>query len=177
MKKNLFFFILFLLFVNLAGCATKDKRVIALVTGEGAALTGMTAPPALTVLSGDQEFQTRSGTCTWNHGGITVYADGPLVFDSWLDGDLVPLGVGPGIALELRFETMPDRLTVHAWKAECATRDHSRVSDSIQLLVTDDTFTIPSDTEYLYEIVAEWNKEDGFGGEAIYTFATTNEFK
>lgn len=175
MKKILFFLIPFFLFVSLAGCAAKDKRVIALVTGEGAALTGMNAPPALTVLSGDQKFQIRSGTYTWNYGGLPIHADGLFVFDSWLDGDLVPLSADPGTALELRFETMPDRVTVLAWKAECATGNHSRVSESINLPVTDNTFTIPSDGEYLYEIAAEWNEEDGFGGEAVYAFAITNE--
>ncbi len=174
MKRIFCFLIPLLLCVCMFGCADRDKSVNATITGEGAALIGMTAPPLLTVTDGSREIQTGSGTCVWNRGGIPIYADGEFVFDLWLGGELKPLTVSPDIPVELRFEVIPDRVEITAWNAECATGDRSRVGESFDLPVLAHTFRIPIDAEYLYEIAAEWDEADGYGGEAIYAFATVN---
>ena len=172
MKRILIFSAALLLCV-FTGCSAKD--VTATVTGEGAELKGMMGPPSLTVSSGTRELQTWSRSSVWDRGGYPIYADGAFVFDAYLKGDLIQIDAIPGQAIELRFEAMPDRVSVEAWKAECATYDHSRISESIELPVTENTFKVPSDGDYLFEIDAEWDEIDGYGGHAIYSFSTAGK--
>ncbi len=83
-----------------------------------------------------------------------------------------PLVISPGDTVELRFGCTPDRFTVTAWKAECATLDHSRYDEKIDVTINDNgTFTLPSDGMYLYEIDAEWDKQGKVSGDATYAFA------
>lgn len=109
------------------------------------------------------------------YGGSVVNADGLFVFDLWLTGELNCFNLSGVKRADLNFEVSPDNVVVTVWNAECATEDHSRVSESINLPVTENSFTIPSDGEYLYEIDVEWNEEDGAGGNATYVFATSIE--
>lgn len=171
MKRNLcILFSLLLLLLNLTAC---DKPITAKITDEGLALSEMVHPPFLTLVCGEHEVQTKSPRCQWNRpNGTAIFADGPFVFDLWLEGDLEALPISPGEEVELRFECVPDRITVTAWKAECATQDRSRIDERIELIVTDGTFTLPSDGAYLYSLHAEWDKQGKVSGDASYAFAT-----
>ena len=154
------------------GCVNA-KTVTARVVDEGLSLAEMDHPPFLLLVCGDRAVEAKSPRCQWNRpDGTAVYADGPFVFDLWLDGDLEPLTIRPGDTVELRFGCAPDRITVTAWKAECATYDHERYDEKIELPVTDGAFTVPSDGAYLFSLHADWIKHGKVGGDASYAFAT-----
>ena len=174
MKRILLLFLTLVLLLPAAGCRNADG-IKAVVAGNGAPLSGSDGPPALVLSAGDGEIQALTPTCTWTgQDGSTVESDGMFVFDLWLDGSLPALPVGPNKEAELRFDAVPDKMRVMAWKAECATHDRSRVGESFDLPVKGDSFRMPTDQEYLYLIAAEWAKTEGVGGSAVYVFATSN---
>ena len=174
MKRVLWLLLALLLFaLCVTGCTKIKPLVIAKVVDEGLPLSEMEHPPFLTLVNGESEILTKTPRCQWNKpDGTAIYADGPFVFDLWLGGDMGPLTIRPGDTVEFRFGCAPDRFTVTAWKAECATYDRSLLEDKIDLPVTDGTFTLPADGAYLYEISAEWDKQGKVSGDASYAFAT-----
>ena len=173
--KRMFGLILALLLFALCvtGCTKIKPLVIAKVVDEGLPLSEMEHPPFLTLVNGESEILTKTPRCQWNKpDGTAIYADGPFVFELWIKGDLEPLTIRPGDTVELHFGCAPDRFTVTAWKAECATLDHSRYDEKIDVTIKDDgTFTLPSDGMYLYKIDAEWDKQGNVSGDATYAFA------
>lgn len=173
MKRYLcFILVLLFLSVSLIACV-KAKSVTATIVDEGLPLSEMEHPPFLTLVCNGQTVEAKSPRCQWNRpDGTAIYADGPFVFELWLGGDLEPLAISPGDTVELRFGCTPDRFTVTAWKAECATLDHSRYDEKVDVTIKDNgTFTLPSDGMYLYEIDAEWDKQEKVSGDATYAFA------
>ena len=171
MKKILLCFAAILLCVS-AGCSAKS--VTATIADEGLPLSEMIYPPTLTLVCGDREVRALCPRCQWNRpDGTAVLADGASVFELWLSGDLEPLTVMPGDTVELRFDKAPDRFSVTAWKAECATHDRSRYDEKIDVTIKDDgTFTLPSDSTYIYALSAEWDQQGKVGRDASYAFAT-----
>ena len=147
MKRILSLLIPLLLCICLAACAAGDKSVKAVITGNGAPLYGMEYPPALTVTGRHGEIQALTPTYAWTKpDGGSVETDGMFVFDLWLNGSLRPLAVTPNESVELRFDAVPDQIRVMTWKAECATEDRSRIGESVDLPVKEDTFRIPIGT-------------------------------
>ena len=159
--------LLFLL-LPAAGCA-RDNTVKAEIADAGLPLSDMKAPPGLTISSSQGEIQALTPSFTWN--GIS--ADGLFVFDLWLGGELKMLSVIPNDKVTFRFEAVPDRMKVTAWKAECATEDHSRVSESVEIPIVNNSLAIPIDGEYLYMISAEWGETGSYDKEAVYVFGTS----
>ena len=168
--------------LTFAGCA-RTNRVDAKINGASdSPISSIHTPPYLTINchnKGERVTDWGLAQCPryeWKpYGGPAVNADGLFVFDLWLTGELKCFDLSKVERVDFNFEVSPDRVTVTAWKAECATEDRSLVSESINLPVTENSFTIPSDGEYIYQIDAEWDEEDGAGGNATYVLATCNK--
>ena len=113
---------------------------------------------------------------------ISTDACGRLLFDYYLNGDLIPVAAD-GKPVELRFETMPDRLiSLRAWNIASITEEnkYSLINDAVEISVPDNRFLLPEDGVFLYELCAEWDERDGVGEDAVYAFllsARTDEAK
>ena len=172
MRRMILFLLTLFFALSAAGCGKTRPAAAAAILDEGLPLSEMEHPPFLTLASGNEEVRALSPNCFWNRPDGTAFeADGPFVFELWLEGDMELLKAAPGSNVELRFGCAPDRFTVTAWKAECASFDHARYEEKTEVPVLDGTFSLLPGGPYLYELSAEWDIQGKAGGRAVYAFA------
>ena len=101
---------------------------------------------------------------------------------------MLPLSINPTatssndpLVAYLRWDIMPDKVTVHCWSEECWGQFDAKSEDvPVEVLKIDfadgsyDTnFCIElKDENYIYEIIAEWNSAQNYGGTVYYSFYT-----
>ena len=142
-------------------------------------------PPELTVQSGGESVTALRGTSSWTYDeedgtSVSICADSmhPLSAKEHMPIlDLLPSyfsHIDP-LAAYLHWDITPDKVFVRAWnEAEWGNAD--AVGKEIAAISMNDgfaDFTIElEDGNYIYEVIAEWNMPDKFGGTASYSFCT-----
>ena len=122
------------------------------------------APPVLTVTCGGSSIEALKGGFSWCCGSEAIIADSAHPLQC---RDLMPSLGGSGTA-QLSFDVAPDELSVRRWGADCWGEP---ASESEDVPVTEFSIEL-AEGEYIYEVTAEWNLFDGFGGMASYSFCT-----
>ena len=153
-------------------------------------LSDFTQPPELWVLCGGRDVPAARTTYSWTRrnnlgegGRSLVFADGmhPLqMLDDEGRINLTPLKVPAGAVVVLDFELTPDELTLRCWPEETARAIFedpdlfsAYVEQPVELTVTDGRFAPPGPGNYIYEVVAKWSDDSGYGGTAYYGFYST----
>ena len=126
-------------------------------------------PPALSVVSDETVFEALLGTYSWqkiNSDGTaeSTIADSahPLQCKDELSP---PFGTTEATAT-LRFTEEPDTiLSVQCWSDECWDKPAENSED---VTINGNVLTLKPGG-YIYEITAEWDTENGYGGTASYS--------
>ncbi|MDE5819265.1 MAG: hypothetical protein K2I07_08090 [Lachnospiraceae bacterium] len=126
-------------------------------------------PPLLTVISDENAHDALLGTYSWQREngdgtstGIEVDHAHPLDCEAWLP----PLETTCKTAV-LRFAEEPDRIvSIRCWSDENWS-DPTAESEDITVMENEIELKIGG---YIYEVTAEWNTENGYGGTAYYSF-------
>lgn len=77
----------------------------------------------------------------------------------------------------LLWDTAPDKVSVRFWNEECW-NNPTAGSEEIPVNITDTDLNTPTfsielkDGNCIYEVVAEWNSSEKYGGTAYYSFYT-----
>ena len=153
-------------------------------------LSDFSQPPQLSVRCGGRDIPAVRTVCAWKRrknlgdgGKSLVVTDGlhPLqMLDKEGRVSLTPLPVSPGSEIELDFQRTPDELTLRCWAGETARaiiEDPELFSayeeQGTELTVTEGRVAPPGPGDYIYEVVATWSDDSGYGGTASYGFYTT----
>ena len=130
----------------------------------------MPEPPQLTLSAGETRVQAIRLTYSWDSRETGVEADAfhPLEIRDQLPVFEVP---ADGV-VNFDFETVPDQITVRAWKMSVTGTDAYDKPDLSLTVTNKNTVTLPSDDRYLYEVHAKWEMRDRTGGAAYYGFAS-----
>lgn len=133
-------------------------------------------PPVLTVRCGENSVKALRGTYSWsyvqNGQGVGVAADSVHPLEA--KDSMSPLTVARDDAsavVHLEFEVAPDSVSVRAWdtalwnKTDVETQAVDVAVDDEQVLTL-----LPYDAVYL--VTAAWDKKNGCGGTAHYSFYT-----
>lgn len=126
-------------------------------------------PPLLTVISDETAHDALLGTYSWQREngdgtstGIEVDHAHPLDCEAWLP----PLETTSQTAV-LRFTEEPDQIvSIRCWSDENWS-DPNAESEDITVMGNEIELKIGG---YIYEVTAEWNTENGYGGRAHYSF-------
>ena len=132
-------------------------------------------PPEMEILHGEEHFPSMKGGFSWtsiakNGEGQTIIADAlhPLECK-----DLVPiLTLKPSIyssknpnAARLEFAVPPDNITARCWSVSAWGKPDTKAETA---MVIDSTLSLEENC--VYEITAEWEIRNGYGGEVHYVF-------
>ena len=145
--------------LGLAGCSAAD--------GENNPVI-LEKPPVLTVVSGQAETDAMLGSYSWqleNADGTTtnIIADGAHPLDR--QDLLSPLETTEATAA-LRFSEEPDSIVdIRCWSDEHWSEPSA---DSEAVSVNGSTMELRSGG-YIYEVAAQWDTKDGYGGTAYYS--------
>lgn len=150
-------------------------------------------PPELTILYGKESIKALRGTTSWtyaNDDGTSTSEESDSLHPLQAKDYMTPLSLLPStlssanpLEVNLRWDYVPDEVTVHCWSEECwgQTGDYNNTSEEIPvkiLMIDSDGETEPiittelKDGNYIYEVTAEWNSYDKFSGTAHYSFYT-----
>lgn len=132
-------------------------------------------PPALTVVSDETSVAALLGTYSWQQrnidGTITdIRADSPHPLDC---RDLLspPLETAEATAA-LRFTQNPDKIvSIQCWSDSYWSMPSA---DGENIIFNGNTIELKSGG-YIYEVVAQWDTDSGYGGTAHYSFYITVE--
>ena len=132
-------------------------------------------PPALTVVSDETSVAALLGTYSWQQkntdGTLThVLADSPHPLDC---RDLLspPLETAEATAT-LRFTQNPDKIvSIQCWSDSYWSMPSA---DGENMIFSGNTIELKSGG-YIYEVVAQWDTDSGYGGTAHYSFYITVE--
>ena len=132
-------------------------------------------PPALTVVSDETSVAALLGTYSWQQkntdGTLThVLADSPHPLDC---RDLLspPLETAEATAT-LRFTQNPDKIvSIRCWSDSYWSMPSA---DGENMIFSGNTIELKSGG-YIYEVVAQWDTDSGYGGTAHYSFYITVE--
>ena len=159
MRKSITLIFTLACVLGLVGCssAAKESSTIVLET-----------PPALTVVSGQTEMDALLGTYSWqwnNADGTTehIASDSahPLDRRDWLS----PLETTEPTAALNFFEKPDSIINVQCW-SDAHRSDPA--ADSEAVAVNGNTMELKS-SGCIYEITAQWDTKDGYGGKAHYS--------
>lgn len=142
-------------------------------------------PPELTVLCGEKTVTAMRGTSSWTYAqgdgtSVSICADSahPLQAREHMPIlDLLPSyfsHIDP-LAAYLHWDITPDEVFVRAWsEAEWGNADAAGEELAVKMPAPDFAGVTVSlkDGNYIYEVIAEWNMPDKFGGTAAYSFRT-----
>ena len=150
-------------------------------------------PPELTILYGKESIKALRGTTSWtyaNDDGTSTSEESDSLHPLQAKDYMTPLSLLPStlssanpLEINLRWDYVPDEVTVRCWSEECwgQTGDYNNTSEEIPvkiLMIDSDGETEPiittelKDGNYIYEVTAEWNSYDKFSGTAHYSFYT-----
>lgn len=124
-------------------------------------------PPALTILSDQTAFGALRGTYSWqkdNGDGTATLteADSPHPLDC---KDLLPLLETTEETAVLDFAWKPDTVKVQCWSDEQWGNTNAESED---VTINGNVITLKPGG-YIYEITAEWDTENGYGGTVSYS--------
>ena len=159
MRKNITLVFALACVLGLVGCSSVPEE---------SSTDVLEQPPTLTVVSGQAELDALLGTYSWqwkNADGTTenIASDSahPLDCKDWLS----PLETAETTAT-LNFLEGPDPIvTVQCW-SDAHWSDPA--ADSEAVVVNGNTMELKSGG-YIYEITAQWDTKDSFGGKAHYS--------
>lgn len=153
-------------------------------------------PPELTILYGKESIKALRGTTSWtyaNDDGTSTSEESDSLHPLQAKDYMTPLSLLPStlssanpLEVNLRWDYVPDEVTVRCWGEECwgQTGDYNNTSEEIPvkiLMIDSDGETEPiittelKDGNYIYEVTAEWNSYDKFSGTAHYSFYTITQ--
>lgn len=182
MRNTRMFFLALAFLLSLAGCSRSS-------TADGSEPTDpiWDSPPALTVTCGESQTQALKGTCSWtwlNADGTStsIASDSlhPLQAREYMTPLYLPapLSDADPLTADLRFEAAPDQVSIRRWSGNDWDRIDAQ-SEVVEVSVDDEkssedrSFKISlEDGQYVYEVTAEWNHEEQYGGTASYSFYT-----
>lgn len=141
-------------------------------------------PPALTVVHGETSITALQGTSSWTYQtgeeSLSVCADSihPLQAK-----DRMPfLSTSGAERVSLIWDLPPDQVFVRCYDSSAWGTDNAQ-STSIPVMILqicsdkeeDPEFMIElNEDEHIYEIIAEWNRSEYWGGSSCYSFYTKN---
>ena len=188
MKKHIVFALLCVLF--LVGCSNPDPKEYNLSIGNGV----LKEPPELTVVRHDTTVVATKGTSSWmyeNEDGTSMCVESDSIHPLQAKEYMSPLYLRPSTysridpnTAYLQWESEPDTVNVRVWSEECwGNYDDPGEDISAEALVIDlehhddGTFVVDymislKDGNYIYEVVAEWNSSQNYGGVVHYGFYT-----
>ena len=136
----------------------------------GDAVVVLEEPPVLRVVSDETAMTALLGTYSWQRKNIdgtftSIEADSPHPLDC--KELLSPPLETPEATAMLRFTENPDRIV----SVQCWSDDHwSNLSaDGEDVILNENTIELKSGG-YIYEVVAQWDTDSGYGGTAHYSF-------
>jgi len=151
----------------------------------------MKEPPALMVVCGDKNVEALRGTTSWMYQnednintGINSDNIHPLQakeYMSPLEITYTPISSIDPLKAYLQWGVVPDSISVRCWDEMCWGQfDADGLAVPIEVFETDTTDEIYStnytiklkDGNYIYEVKAEWNGDDNYGGTVYYSFYT-----
>lgn len=136
--------------------------------------------PTLIVRYGEIETPAIRSTGSWtvnlpNGYGRNWTSDGPHALESY--SAYTPISITGNTKLELVFELEPTEIAVHCWPENYAASIHEsnellmeHISKASELSIQDGFISVPTDCNYICEVVATWNDENGNNGTASYGF-------
>lgn len=148
------------------------------------------SPPVLTVVCGEETVEALRGTTSWLYqnedgtgSGIEADSMHPLQAKEYMTQlDLIPTPISSIDPLKayLQWNTIPDKVLVRCWNEEYWGQSTAESEEiPVSILMIDSNFeTAPiisvelKDGNYIYEVVAEWNSSEMYGGTAYYSFYT-----
>ena len=152
--------------------------------------TVLKEPPVLTVICGKESVEALRGTTSWMYqnedgtgSGIESDSMHPLQAKEYMTPlDLIPTPISSidPLTANLQWDTTPDKVVVRCWGEECWGRYDAESEDILvdvmgidfnSQLVTNYVIQL-KDGNYIYEVVAEWNSSETWGGTAYYSFYT-----
>lgn len=153
----------------------------------------LTEPPTLNVIHHSGTTKALTGTSSWMYhdkdGNVThIESDSlhPLQSkDLMTPLKLIPTTVSSiePLKVYLKWDIFPDEVSVHCWSEEFwGQYDSHTDSEEISVNVPEADFADESsgkniiielkDGNYIYEVVAKWNRSEAWGGTAYYSFYT-----
>ncbi|MBQ3956756.1 MAG: hypothetical protein II680_12770 [Clostridia bacterium] len=141
-------------------------------------------PPALTVACGGNSIETQKGTYSWwypngdgTETGINADSMHPLEAQKYMPS----FSTSDPSRAELIWTIAPDEVSVRCWSGECWGKPDSRSEDiPVDIFETETLdgsysrgFMIElKGGNYIYEVIAEWDSSEEYGGKACYSFYT-----
>lgn len=162
-----------------AGCGyqigSEEDTIEVNIDGEWHIFCDTKRPPEMEILHGDEVFPSMRGGFSWtsmtkNGESQTLIADAlhPLECK-----ELAPIltlkpsiysSLDPNLA-RLEFTVPPDRITARCWSAN-AWGNPDAEAETVE--VTESSLSLKENC--IYEVTAEWDVQNGFGGEVHYVF-------
>ena len=148
-------------------------------------------PPELTIVCGEEQVTALKGTYSWEYSNgdgtsTGIEADSLHPLDSKEYMNELPLAYSykssvDSFKVHLQFEAAPDEVEIRYWDESCW-NDYSVESEEliVQTLEVDyvdggfstDYIAKLLEGNYMYEVVAKWNRSENYGGTARYSFYT-----
>ena len=167
MKKCVTVILALVLVLSLVGC------------GFGAKI--LQYPPELTVVCGEEKTEAMTGTISWRYRAgqqmrsITTSVPHPLTLKEQLTPLVLP-GTSPEALMgSLEWEVMPDVVSACCWSGEIWGQPDAAGEDVPVETGTEAAkqYTIPlKDGEYIYQVDAQWNSAEDYGGTVSFVFYT-----
>ena len=150
-------------------------------------------PPALTVRWGDKTVEALQGTSSWRYQnedgtstGIEADSLHPLQAKEYMTPlELIPTPLSSVDPLQayLLWNTLPDKVSVYGWAEEDWEQPTAQKKEIpvYTLMIDSEPATEPifsielQDGNYIYEVIAEWNRAELYGGTAFYSFYTVKQ--
>ena len=177
MKKIIAMELCLALALSLFGCAAKPTEILK-------------EPPVLTIVCGDKNVEALKGTTSWtyqNEDGTSTGFEADCLHPLQAKGYMTPLALsissGDPLKAYLQWGTIPDNISVRCWNEEYwGQPDAESMPIPIEVFETETTngsYSINcvielKDGNYIYEIKADWNNAERYGGTAYYSFYTTD---
>lgn len=147
-------------------------------------------PPTLIVSCGESSIEALRGTTSWlyqNEDGSETAIESDSMHPLQAKEYMTPLILLPStyshidpLVAYLYFEVAPDEVSVRCWSEECWEQTGAE-SEAVDISDydsgTDEPMFIVSlrDGNYIYEIIAQWNSSEKYGGTAYYSFYTNKQ--
>lgn len=161
MKKVYFTWLMVMLVLTFTACGEQKSEEYA------------SEPPKLTILYEETEGEATRFSYSWDDGKEAVEACGQHVLDA-VDS-MLQIDLKESNCITLKFEEKPDYLSVCYWDASFAGKAEQYYYNFVQIEDVEDTFTVPEDGNYIFEIHAFWEDLSGANGDAYYGFYAKNE--